>query len=260
MYTVNRYVQHQSTPELQQVAKARLAPLIRVPYLSNRWLMELLTARAPEHLVLHSVWELITKFVNLREVQHAEHWHAKGKWHIANAPDSCYWGSRASDEAAGIVGCRAQLSVSDIKQASCRVFEQQLPSDSLMLTEPQVPLVGAEFRPQLVFRSSEAGTTLGFFVKQLPSSSKAGTQVFIHIDFSVDLGPVSRSGNALSCSSRVQGQEGSVLCAGWHDVLQIGPMAGGWDDVAWANKGLPTTGAVDIGIKVSLSARPTDNQ
>lgn len=254
LYTVNRYVQHQSTPELQQVAKERLAPLIRVPHLSNRWLMELLTARAPEHLVLHSVWELIRMFVNLREEQHAK------RWHVSGVPHSWRWCPRTSDEAVGNVEVRAQFSVSVIKQASCRVFEQQLRVDSLLLEEPQMPLAGAEFRPQLVFRSSAAGMTLGFFVKQLPSSSEAGTQVFFHIGFSLDLGPVSRSGSALSCSSGVQGQEGSAPCSGWHGFLQIGPMAGGWDDVAWANKGLPTTGAVDIRMKFSLSALPANNQ
>jgi hypothetical protein len=29
-------------------------------------------------------------------------------------------------------------------------------------------------------------------------------------------------------------------------------MAGGWDKLAWANKGLPAAGEVDIKLKVSL--------
>lgn len=38
---------------------------------------------------------------------------------------------------------------------------------------------------------------------------------------------------------------------GWPDFLKVGPMAGGWDDAAWAAKGLPTDG--DLVITASIT-------
>lgn len=131
LYTVHRYVQHQSTPELQELARQRLALLIRVPHLSNRWLLELLTARAPQHLVLHSLWEPIRMLVNLRELQRGK------RWHIAGAPPSWQLGPRAATDQVLAVECIGRFSVSVIKQASCRAFEQQDVFDALPITDMQ---------------------------------------------------------------------------------------------------------------------------
>jgi hypothetical protein len=252
---VNRYVQHQSTPELQELARQRLALLIRVPHLSNRWLLELLTARAPQHLVLHSLWEPIRMLVNLRELQRGK------RWQIAGAPPSWQLGPRAATDQVLAVECTGRFSVSVIKQASCRAFEQQDAFDALPITDMHAPLAGAAFRAYLGFVAGEAGTTLGFFVQQPPSSPEAGTQVFIEIDFTLTLGAVSRSGSKLSCSSEMlHPRHNPHFVAGFRDFLDIGPMAGGWDELAWANKGLPTAGEVDIRMKLSLPAPPAGNQ
>jgi hypothetical protein len=37
---------------------------------------------------------------------------------------------------------------------------------------------------------------------------------------------------------------------GWSNVFELGPMAGGWDEVAWASKGLPSSGLLNIKITV----------
>jgi hypothetical protein len=38
---------------------------------------------------------------------------------------------------------------------------------------------------------------------------------------------------------------------GLKNLFKIGPMAGGWDDVAWASKGLPSSGPLTIKLTVS---------
>jgi hypothetical protein len=38
---------------------------------------------------------------------------------------------------------------------------------------------------------------------------------------------------------------------GWADFFSLGPMAGGWDEAAWAAKGLPTSGQLTIKLTVS---------
>lgn len=138
-----------------------------------------------------------------------------------------------------------------IKRASCRAFDERPHSGVLQLAY-SAPLAGAGFRIYLLFRASDAGTTLSVLCQQVASSSKAETLVFLDIAFTLSLGPVSRSGTAVSATQGPIVHDGSVGWAGFRDFLQIGPMAGGWDKVAWANKGLPAAGKVDVRLKVSL--------
>lgn len=127
-----------------------------------------------------------------------------------------------------------------------------LKAAAVPLAGAAVPLAGAGFRIYLLFRASDAGTTLSALCQQVRSSSKAATLVLIDIDFTLSLGPVSRSGTAVSATQGPIVHDGSVGWAGFPDFLQVGPMAGGWDKVAWANKGLPAAGKVDVRLKVSL--------
>ena len=48
-------------------------------------------------------------------------------------------------------------------------------------------------------------------------------------------------------SSMLRGHSGY----GFYDFFGMGPMAGGWDESAWAAKGLPTEGRLHIKLTVS---------
>lgn len=244
-FTAHSYIARQRTPELQQLARERLAPLIRVPHLSQRWIMEQLTAGAPEHLVLHSVLRTIRLWVSLQEVERFREVRFK------TAPGSWWRGARASAEPVSHVSCLCDTSVADIKRASRRAFEQR-PRSAVLMGAYSAPLAGAGFRIYLLFRATDAGTTLSVLCQQVTSSSKAGTMVFFDISFTLSLGPVSRSGTAVSAIQGPIVHDGSPGWAGFQDFLQIGPMAGGWDKVAWANKGLPAAGSTPLRLKVGL--------
>lgn len=47
-----------------------------------------------------------------------------------------------------------------------------------------------------------------------------------------------------------------ITATGCKDFLGLGPMTRGWDELAWANKGLPTAGTVELKLEVSLAEHP----
>lgn len=181
LYTVNRYFQRQRTAEIKQAARRHLAPLIRVPELSNRWLMELLAAEHPNQLVLYPVLDAVRCLVALQQVLNLS-----GHVRPSTAPTNWSPRPRQWTSYLGSVQCAWYIEVSQLKQlgvAACesRTIKYWLSPDS------SPPLQGASFGLLLVFQGSEAGSCLGAACRQVPSSPSAAAQVFINIGYTTAL-------------------------------------------------------------------------
>jgi len=42
-----------------------------------------------------------------------------------------------------------------------------------------------------------------------------------------------------------------MMSWGSRDVFSLGPLSSGWDEAAWASKGLPATGQLDLTLTVT---------
>jgi hypothetical protein len=96
---------------------------------------------------------------------------------------------------------------------------------------------GLTFKAQLkaTWDSTKQGAAIGLYV--MPQKVPKGA--FYSCSFKVDVhGGPQRS----TTTPMLAGNTGF----GWSDFFEVGTMAGGWDEAAWAAEGLPTSGELVI--------------
>jgi len=244
LFTVDRYVKAQSNRQ-QRVAQQHLVPLIRVPLLHSTWLVEVLTAQQPASLMLSTVLEPLKLLMAMRQVPRF----ARQTLQVPGAPESWLLGPRKYGRQVDIVATTWIIPVATLKRDAMAAFAGR----SQLLLAPNAPehtppLLGAAFAPAISLWGKEGGTESGAMCMQLPGSFAADGVAMLDIEYSITLGPHHRAAAGLS---RAHSHTTSTSCW-WADFLQLGCMAGGWDDVQWANRGLPTEGNVKITLQVRI--------
>jgi len=91
----------------------------------------------------------------------------------------------------------------------------------------------------VVCKGSADGTTVGLYV----SPDVPNPCIFVATQATLRV-----SDRALSFRYPIQGSS----MWGFHDFFGVGRMAGGWDHTAWANKGFPTAGNLEVKLKVAM--------
>jgi hypothetical protein len=165
--------------------------------------------------------------------------------YIPGAPASWSLGKRASKEVSSVRVVWA-LQVSKIKEAALRSSSEQATGRH----PPQIlspcstsPLGGLLWSLLLSCRqATTGGGTVGLFTAVLnaPKGTFWGARVTIAV----------AGCPAFSQEMILQ----APTCIGTSDFFKTGPMAGSWDEAAWAAKGLPTLGKVKITGTVSKAA------
>lgn len=244
LFTVDRYVKAQPSRE-QRVAQQHLVPLIRVPHLHSTWLVEVLTAQQPRSLMLSTVLEPLKLLMAMRQVPRL----ARQPLQVPGAPESWLWGPRKYGRQVDVVATTWLVPVAALKRDAMAAFAGR----SQLLLAPNAPnhtppLRGAAFAPAIIFCGKEGGTQLGAMCMQLPGSFTADGVAMFDIEHSITIGIHHRVAAGLS---RAHSHTAPRSCW-WEDFLQLGCMAGGWDDVQWANRGLPTEGDVKITLQVRM--------
>jgi hypothetical protein len=237
LYTAGQYVAAQQAKEQKTAAKAALAALVRAPHLSGSCLAQqtfgssagLLLSGYSQHLKLLASHQLATR-CGVVPTSVSEQ--------IQDAPAAWLLGTRqivASD------GVRLvwRLPAEQLAQA-CR--DSFAGNKVIFIHSPSSspPLGGLSWDIEVMCTQQERDGVRGTLVGVYAHDHGGPPDVFYVFSCTLASGSVSRS---ISCCGDLHEQ-------GWANFFTMEPMVegGGWDEAAWAAKGLPTTGELELSL------------
>jgi len=237
--TAQKYVDNITDPQRKQAAAQKLAPLIRCPHVSLFWLSASVLSDDAPKLLLNQLSKQVGKLIM---VQHAQPGQPLKDPHklVAGAPASWALGKRASKPRSS-VQVTWKLEVSKLRQAAQKSARQQ---KHVVLKSPTVspPLGGIEWGLQVTaaWDAGNKGSKIGIYAA--PQNLPAG--MCLKYAFSIKAAGLSNSGHAPLA-------EAQMTVWGWEDMFKLGPLPSGWDEAAWASKGLPAAGQLDLTLTVT---------
>ena len=160
---------------------------------------------------------------------------------LAGAPPSWALARRVSKPVSS-VQLVWQLDVSELRDAARRCAAQQSDDQALCAPESSPPLGGISFFMKFYMKFEDGGVRVDFF--GLPESLPH--DMLYTCKFRVQVEAI-----AIDYSLPAMRKPIGEITPGWSDFFQVGPMAGGWDEVAWAGHGLPISGQLSIKLTVS---------
>ena len=240
LYTAQAYIKAQQSPQQKQAALQQLAQLLRCPHLSHFWLTAAKNS-TDDQFVLKPAQQQAGFLLAFLQVQ------PRGRFDsqrynklMPDAPASWALGPRQILPAPRSVTVSWQLPVSELKEACIRAATEQ---DRVYVTSPSAsaPLFGVAFTMYVSCVGSSQGTQAALRVQ--PQGVPAS--IFCGFALTLAAGGIRRS--TQHATTRGTGSWG------WPNFFKLGHMAGGWDELAWASKGLPTAGELTITATVSKS-------
>jgi hypothetical protein len=240
LYTALRYVEHIDSIQARPAAKVALSKCIRCVRLSQRNLLaHATTAGSP--LFSKEQQELLLSVLSLCLVSEEHCLAVMSKpSRVDKVPKAWLLPARAHLVPPSPVSLTWKVPVEDIKAAVWKATRSKK-AQTLHSKTVTGPLQGAAFglsisvRPQL----DTAGVVLDYWM-----TCQQFRGPFISAEFTVTATPpvIHRSTRAVTGRSH-----------GWSSVLTVQPIKGDrWDDAAWAAKGLPSTGHLEL----RLTAKP----
>jgi hypothetical protein len=236
LYTARRYCSELEDEEQQEHARGQLARQIRCPHLSHFWLSGSVNSAKADEMLLAELRPQIRRLLLLRAAQSdypVKDADLREGGRLAGAPPS--WGLwRRVIQPLGSVQLVWQVEISKLRDAARRSAAEQ--EDVDVDSPPSPPLGGISFGLQLC--DFEEGVALYVGAKNLPDDMFYLGTFEVQVEDSEEF--ARHSENQVECGWN-----------GWPDVFGLGVMAGGWDEVAWAGTGLPSSGHLTIKLKVS---------
>jgi hypothetical protein len=226
-----------SNAATKQHIQERLGPLIRCQHLSQFWLLLSVMSDDAGLMPLAQLRPQLKRLLTLRSATvTVAATVAEFKDELGDIPPSWFLGYRSITPVSA-VELTWELEVSKLREAAQRSAAQQQRGT---LTSPGMtpPLGGLAFELMAQFDPAENGTAveLGFFVKPRGVPSDASYA------FSFKLSAPDLDWD--NYTSGVCQHDGNSVSWGFGDFFALGPLAGGWDEVAWAGRGLPASGSL----------------
>lgn len=240
LYTAQAYITAQQGTRQRSAALQHLSQLVRCPHLSHFWLTAALDPACGQ-FVLKPLKQQVRALMAFLQVQPRGRYKIdRFKAAVPDAPASWALGACKLQHAPRSVSVSWQLPVRDLKEACIRAATEQIRVE-LVAPSVSAPLCGVAFTITAKCRGSSQGTHVGLFVK--PQGVPAG--IFCGYAKTLAAGGIQHS------SQHTISEGGSER--GWQNFFKLGYMAGGWDELAWASKGLPTAGELTITATLSKS-------
>lgn len=134
------------------------------------------------------------------------------------------------------------LSISELRRAAQRSVEQRRVV-SLRCPSTSAPFGGMTWALELHADGKEGqGATIGLFC--VPQNAPRDVWYRFAAKFEVDGAP--QLSGTMSCARAL----GRRVGRGYQDMFEVGCMAGGWDEEAWAATGLPSEGELRLTLTV----------
>jgi hypothetical protein len=228
----------------QQQAVDRLTPLVRCPHLSQHWLSASVLSDDADKLLLRGLQPQLKRLLLLKPARITE------------------LGLSVADIVRGIPGVPAswllpvrtitplsnvevewELDVAAIRQAA---KDSATGQGTTSLTSPtsSSPLGGVRWGMELQcsWDARKQGSKVGLFAKgaSLPTGS------FCRCTYSLNCAAVAFINRPAGYTSYL----GNNWGMGFDDFFRLGAMLGGFDEVAWVAKGLPTSGSIKLQLTV----------
>jgi hypothetical protein len=243
LYTAQAYVNRLEAAGFDpQQARDKLAPLVRCPHLSQHWLSASVLSDDADKLLLGGLQPQLKRLLLLKPARSTDAGLSAASIArcIAQVPASWLLPVREITPFSSVTA-EWELDVTSIRQTARGVAARKhtLTLKSGTLTTP-LGGIGWGMELQCAWDSSKKGTTVGLYT--LATSLPAGS--FCRCTFS------------LSCAAATISYQGTEYIGGvgdamgWRDFFGLGPMSGGFDEAAWAAKGLPTTGSLKLRLTV----------
>lgn len=285
LYTAQAYVDGQPA-DRREAAVHQLAPLIRVPFLSQLWQSAPVLSSEPEKLLLQILAPRLKQYMAITWVgpragsssslaaRRTTVLAARHGTALHCTSPACNGG--ASEEAGQVMSgaeCSSwfldsrqytgrhgglndgvellwELPVSKLKAASmCACTGKRTVTLESDAVTPPLQGVCWGLRVDCEFGMSGQGagsklcvTHMGYSVpRNLPKG------IFFMSSHIISISSPARTLNGVRSRLATAGW-------GWSDFFSLGVMAGGWDEAAWAAKGLPTDGTLQLKLKVEPSS------
>lgn len=251
LFTAEQYVDHiwsSCEPTQRDFVEQQLARQIRCPHLSRYWLAGSVAAEEAYLRLLADLRPQLRRLLLVREAQadySVQSADLREGQLLAGAPASWALGRRVV-KPVGSVQLVWQLDVSKVREAARHSFASQT-HKSLFCPEASPPLGGMAFGIKVVCESAEGGVKFGLYCgpEKLPKDMCYKATFKLAVEGYDSLTHV------------MSKPEGRSTWRGYSNFFGLGPMAEGWDEVAWAGQGLPTGGKLTIKVTVSeLSHAP----
>lgn len=245
LFTAQQYVSAQQVTEQQQAASEQLALLVRCPYLSPCWLTAGARARQSELLLALLKEHLLNLLACVQLAQNSELSAERMRRAILpTAPRSWLQGPRQLKAEVESVQVTWRLSISQIRQV-CQEAAATHTMVQVHSPEQTPPIRGTAYQLVCSAKPVGSGVTLGIHV----CVSTLTQQPDMYVRFSGFL--VTRCVRlAFRHSFSAHKTQHVTRSRGWHDFFALGPMANGFDEAAWAARGMPAT-------VISLSRPPS---
>jgi len=244
LYTAQKYVDSITDPQQWQAAAQKLAPLIRCPHVSTFWLSASVLSDDAPKLLLNQLSKQVGQLVMVQQAQPGQRLKDPHKL-VPDAPASWALGKRAVKPPSS-VQVTWELEVSKLRQAAQDSARQQ---ETVVLESPTVspPLAGIEWGLQMeaFWDTRKKGSVVGIFT----APRNVPARMCIQYAFTVELEVAGLSWSDASPLLGPNSTSGSTW--GLKDVFDLGPMSSGWDAMAWASKGLPAAGQLDLALTVT---------
>jgi hypothetical protein len=246
-YTAQAYVKSLAAEsDKAQLAGEKLAPLVRCPHLSHFWLSASVLSVDADKLLLRSLQPQLKQLLLLWPPRPTK---CPGrtyfspevlKEHIPAAPDS--WLLPVRDIVpVGAVIVEWKVDVAAIRQTALDSVSQK--QCVLLSTRSPKCLLGGimwNMALQVIWDSSRQGITLGLFC--CPETLPTGSYCCCTFSFErVDAPAIGPTTHKCYLHERSRGIP---------DFFNLGVLLGGFDEAAWAAKGLPTSGSILLRLTV----------
>lgn len=237
LYTLQRYLSTCSQ-EQQQHARQVLAPLVRCQHLSQFWVVDAVASTKPTH-PLAELRPQLMKLLMLRNAQPGAVVQTSDLQPLlAGAPASWTLGRQVGEPVAS-VSVTWGVSISTL-QATTQLCVTDQKIKGMVSPAVTAPLGGLAFEIYLQCTPADAGCELGVFARCNNQSLDS-----LRPPFKLELA----AAGVVNDDTSPVGPFG--VGYGWRDFFKLGAMAGGWDAVAVAAKGLPAGGELPITLTVS---------
>jgi hypothetical protein len=231
---------HGDRRKQQDLAKQRLAPLIRCPHLSRYWLSGTVNSLDADAMLLAELRPQIRQLLLLRD--------AKADYMVtdtsllegnplAGAPPSWVLEQRVV-KPVGSVELVWQLEVCKLRDTA-RLAAAGKHAIEVHSTRASPPLGGIDFVLSTICHGYTGDTRIGMYC----TPHNLWTDMTCVYDLEIEVVGFHK----FKTSCRQPDRDGY----GGGNIFDVGSMAGGWDEVAWAGKGLPTSGQLTIKLTVS---------
>jgi hypothetical protein len=245
LFTAEKYIDRiwsSCEPAQRDFAEQQLARQIRCPHLSRYWLSASVAEEKARMRLLAELRPQLRRLLLLREAQadySVQSADLREGQQLAGAPASWALGCRVF-KPVGSVQLVWQLDVSKLRELARRSFTSQSHKD-LFCSDTSPPLGGMAFGIKVACTSKEGGVEVGLHCgpEDLPEDMCYKGTFKLTVDGYNSLTLVMSKPN------------GGSTWRGYSDFFGMGPVAEGWDEVAWAGRGLPTGGKLTIRLTVT---------